>query len=253
MSLLIDIGNTVVKFSVGDEEKRGKTYHLSTCILHEEPLDAFFLQIIEESKLSGKIRNAIISSVVPECMPFISMACKRVGIKDVYATKDIAVPIKLAFTVPAMLGVDRIILAYAANLLYPQQSIIVVSYGTATTFNCIEKGIFLGGAIAPGLVQSLRGLVANAALLSDVPIGKCSLNQPIIAQQTTESVQSGFTQGFAAMTEGLIQKMSAELAQKPIVIAAGGMAEIVSSYTDCFTLVYEDLVLEGLYRLYKTM
>lgn len=248
--LLIDIGNSRIKIAVVDNGERRAKIVMSTGLAIEEPLDEFILQYIVSNGIAiGAIRTALVSSVVPEYNDTISMACSRLGIQTLFITRDIPLPLPCAFPIKPMVGVDRLLLGYGASIRYPNQPVIVVSFGTATTFNCIDNGTFLGGVIFCGVMQSLQSLLQSASQLRSIPVeirAKAPHQETIIAQTSQASIEYGFTQGFASMTEGMLAKLSAQFSQKPIYIAAGGLSTIIASYTDCFSLVEEDFVLESM-------
>lgn len=253
--LLIDIGNSRVKIAIATKEKREEKIVISTGLVIEEPLDEFILQYIINNQYSiGDIRTAIVSSVVPEYNATIRMACNRLGMQVLFITQDIPLPLETAFPIPPMMGVDRLLLAYGAKTLFPNTPSIVVSFGTATTFNCIDNSMFLGGLIFSGVMQSLHALLYNASQLRTHSVclsKKEDKNTVLIAQTTEDSIQKGILEGFASMTEGLLSKLSKQYTTKPKYIAAGGMASILASYTSCFDRIQEDLVLDAMFYLIK--
>ena len=250
--LLIDIGNSRIKIAIATENERLAKTIMSTGLVIEEPLDEFILQYITSHSFSiGSIRTALISSVVPEYNATITMACSRLGIEALFLTHDIKIPLQTAFSIPPMTGVDRLLLSYGASILYEGAPCIVVSFGTATTFNCVEKFTFQGGLIFPGVMQSLQALLQNASQLREMRIALHTkeADDIHIAHTTEQSIEQGITQGFASMTEGLLEKLSHQFQHKPHYIAAGGMSTILSSYTTCFERVQEDLVLDAMWYL----
>lgn len=250
--LLIDIGNSRIKIAIATDTERLEKIIMSTGLIIEEPLDEFILQYITGANFSiGSIRYALISSVVPEYNATITMACSRLGIQALFITQDIHLPIQTAFPIPPMVGVDRLLLAYGASHLYKKQPCIVVSFGTATTFNCVEDGVFKGGVIFTGVMQSLQGLLQNASQLRTVNISLNEKKQDSlqITQTTQDSIEQGITHGFASMTEGILEKLAHQFAKKPLYIAVGGMSPLIASYTTCFEHVQEDLVLDAMWYL----
>jgi type III pantothenate kinase len=144
-------------------------------------------------------------------------------------------------------GPDRIVNAVAAFHFYGGPA-IVVDYGTATTFDAISsEGVYLGGAIAPGIGISVEALAEHAARLSRI-----ELKPPIaaIGRSTVESMRSGILLGFAEQTEGMIRRFKEELGGAPVVLATGGLAEMLAAYCPSIQHVDPWLTLEGLRLLW---
>lgn len=250
--LLIDIGNSRIKIAIATDKERLEKTIITTGLVIEEPLDEFILEYITHNGISiGTIRFALVSSVVPEYNGTITMACNRLGIHALFITQDIPIPLRTAFSVPPMTGVDRLLLAYGASILYEKQPCIIVSFGTATTFNCVKDSTFLGGLIFAGVMHSLQSLIQSASQLRTVNISLHAKQEEhtLIAHTAKDSIEQGFTQGFASLTEGILTKLSSQFYEQPIYIAAGGMASIISSYTECFDHVHEDLVLDAMWYI----
>ncbi|MCL1974627.1 MAG: type III pantothenate kinase, partial [Firmicutes bacterium] len=152
------------------------------------------------------------------------------------------------WTEPQELGADRIANAVAAHHLYGGD-VIVVDFGTATTFDCVSAAAeYLGGAIVPGVEISRQALYQRAARLKNIPLTK---PQRVIGRNTAECLQSGMMWGFGGQVDGLVKRMSAEFAAKPTVIAAGGYAALIAPYSDYIEHVHPLLTLEGLRLIYK--
>jgi type III pantothenate kinase len=129
-----------------------------------------------------------------------------------------------------------------------KRACIVVDFGTATTFDCIsQKGEYLGGAIAPGFQISLDALVSRAAKLPRVEIDTPA---QAIGRNTEEAMQSGILYGYAALTDGLVHRLAAEMACAVAVIATGGLAATVAAHATTLETIAPDLTLEGLRLIY---
>jgi type III pantothenate kinase len=148
---------------------------------------------------------------------------------------------------PQELGADRIANAVAAHHGYGGD-LIVVDFGTATTFDCVSAANeYLGGAIVPGVGISRKALFQYAARLSNIPLEK---PERAIGRNTAECLQSGIMWGFGGQVDGLVARMSLELPSKPIVIATGGYAAVIAPYSDSIEHVDPLQTLEGLRILY---
>lgn len=247
MYILIDAGNSRIKFRVVNDIGESTLYCLPTDTLIEEPLDALLLSYITET--CGKTcvpEGVYIGSVVPEFNDIFVLACERIGAPVYFATQDIPLPLATSFYIPPMVGVDRLLLSYAAMHRYPDRTLIIVSYGTATTLNCVKHGTFLGGAICPGVMQSYYALTNKASQLETLPFGD---NEPLpkyVAQSVEDALAIGFKSGFSFMIEGLVAKTVQELGEPAFCIATGGVASTMARYTTLFDAVHEELVLDGL-------
>jgi type III pantothenate kinase len=149
---------------------------------------------------------------------------------------------------PKEVGADRIVNAIAAFRLY-KGAVIVVDFGTATTFDVIsEKGEYLGGAIAPGIDISIEALWTKTALLPKVEIIK---PKTVIGKNTIESMQAGIFYGFVGQVDEILMKIQKELKSKPKIVATGGLAELISSESQYIQVVNPLLTLEGLKIIYQ--
>jgi len=127
----------------------------------------------------------------------------------------------------------------------------VVDFGTATTFDAIDRDYnYLGGAIAPGVGISLDALVSHTAKLPKVDL---QLPEHVIGRNTTQAMQSGLLWGYIAMVEGMVARFRAELGEDTQVIATGGLAALVGSHTASISAIDPWLTLEGLYLIWERM
>jgi type III pantothenate kinase len=149
---------------------------------------------------------------------------------------------------PRDVGADRIVNAVAAYDRY-HAGVVVVDFGTATTFDCVSpKAEYLGGVIVPGIQVSLDGLLSRAAKLSRVEI---AAPPGIVGHNTTHALQSGIVHGYASLVDGLVAKIERELDFPCAVIATGGLARLVAPATERLGVVDEHLTLEGLRLLHE--
>jgi type III pantothenate kinase len=196
----------------------------------------------------GKISDAIICCVVP---PLASIFNHMV--QDYFHTTPLFVEgtntkFKILYDNPKEVGADRIVNAIAAFRIY-KGAVIVVDFGTATTFDVIsEKGEYLGGAIAPGIDISIEALWTKTALLPKVEIIK---PKTVIGKNTIESMQAGIFYGFVGQVDEILMKIQKELKTKPKIVATGGLAELISSESHYIQVVNPLLTLEGLKIIYE--
>jgi type III pantothenate kinase len=146
------------------------------------------------------------------------------------------------------LGPDRIAVALGALRLHVPP-LIVVSLGTGTVFEAVSRdGVYLGGAIAPGIGVATEALAGRAAMLSSVEL---SPPKKAIGTNTTAAMQSGVVFGYAELIEGMVRRFKAEVGEDAWVVGTGGWAPMMSRLTTCFDRVDEDLSLHGLRQVYE--
>ncbi len=191
------------------------------------------------------------AGVVPELARQWREIARRLSVDSIVVGEQTARATKIRALRPNEVGADRIANAVAAEALYGAPA-IVVDFGTATNIDVIDsEGFYIGGAIAPGIRISMDALVARASKLASV-----SLEAPehAIGRNTVECVQCGAVVGAAAMAEGLVARMKAELdAPNATVIATGGLAGVVAQATDVFDVVDGTLTLKGIYEVWQRM
>ncbi len=195
--------------------------------------------------------GVIMSSVQPALNYTMEHACEYyLGKKPMMIGVGIKTGLNIKYSNPQEVGADRIVNSVAAYRLYGG-SCIVVDFGTATTFNVVsEKGEFLGGCIAPGIITGLEGLVNNTAKLPRVEIIK---PESIIAKNTVAGLQAGMTYGYTGLVKYIIQKLKEESGYSNMkVIATGGLSEIVLNVDNdkIIDIVDRSLTLKGLKIIY---
>jgi type III pantothenate kinase len=145
---------------------------------------------------------------------------------------------------PSEVGADRIVNAVAAYEKY-KRGLIVIDFGTATTFDSIsERGEYLGGAISPGIMISAEALFRKASKLPRVEI--FVRPQTVIGKDTADSIKSGIIYGYAGLVDGIVRRMKIEMGSDPKVIATGGLAPLMQNVSETIEAVEPDLTLEGL-------
>ena len=149
---------------------------------------------------------------------------------------------------PREVGADRIVNAIAAFEKYGGD-IIIIDFGTATTFDYISlKGEYMGGCICPGIMISSEALFHKAAKLPRVEITR---PKTVIGKDTVSSMQAGILYGYAGLVDGLVERIRAEVKSDSKVIATGGLAKIIANETKSIQLIDDMLTLEGLRIIYR--
>ncbi|SVD50606.1 uncharacterized protein METZ01_LOCUS403460 [marine metagenome] len=190
------------------------------------------------------IDEIIIACVVPPLIPILKeMSRKYFSCEPLVVGPGVKTGISILYKNPAEVGADRIVNSVAAYEKYGGP-LIIVDFGTATTFDVVSKrGEYLGGAIFPGVQLSLEALFKNAAKLPRVEMAK---PEHVIGKSTTESIHSGTIYGFVSMIDGMVLKIQEELQQKARVVATGGIVDLIASETKSIDTIDPFLTLEGL-------
>lgn len=251
MILTIDVGNTHTVLGVFEKEElvvhwRVATKREKTADEHGMLLfDLFNYNDIE----ANNIERIIISCVVPPVVNALEeVAIKYFGIKPLIVGPGVKTGMDIKMDNPKEVGADRIVNAIAAYDLYGGP-IIVVDFGTATTFCLIsETGDYLGGVIAPGINISMDALFNFADKLPKVELNK---PQKIIGKNTVDSLKSGIIYGAIGQVDGVIKEIKAEIEQETEVIATGGLAELISPESEEIDQINPLLTLEGLRMVAK--
>lgn len=255
--LLFDIGNTSIKVGLARPEGMATTYTLRTDAGQTaDSLGLTLATLLSHACVPPEaVHVCVCSSVVPGMTPIVRDACRRfVGRDILLVPHDIPVPLENRYSKPSEVGADRLVGAFAARRLCPEPtSIIAVDFGTATTFDCISGEAYLGGLIFPGVHTAAAALSANAAKLPRVSLEVSDL-EPVPGRDTVSSIQHGIVFGFACMVEGLTARLAAQIQKETPgdvrVVATGGFASDIARVTRCFDLIFPDLLLDGLRRLY---
>jgi len=150
---------------------------------------------------------------------------------------------------PQSVGADRVVNVIAAHKLY-QDDLIVIDFGTATTFDLVDySGAYKGGIIAPGINLSLDALVAAAAKLPRIAI-EAPASSSVIGRTTQDQMQIGIYFGYVAMIEGLVARIKSEVGRPAKVVATGGLATLFERHSSVFDSIESDLTIQGLGILY---
>jgi type III pantothenate kinase len=252
MLLAIDVGNTNTKFAlVADGEIRHR-WRLSTDA--DRTADEYAVWLLQLMQLTGLDRHAvtaaIVSTVVPPTLLEVQTLCTRYfGIEPAVVGSAAVDPgILLDVDKPEEVGADRIVLAAAANAFYSRNA-IVVAFGTATTFNVVVDGGYVGGAIAPGITLAAEALYAAAAKLPRIAIEPPPGGRAL-AQGTVPSMQSGVFLGYVGLVEGLVARIRREMGRPAVTIATGGLSGLLLDHTDAIDHADADLMIRGLAHIH---
>ncbi|QSF45183.1 MULTISPECIES: type III pantothenate kinase [Paenibacillus] len=251
MILAVDIGNTNIVLGV--YRKRELLHHFRLSTARQSTADEYGVLIhnlFHMSNISFKdVEGVIISSVVPPLVQVIVEMCvKYIGKDPLLVGPGIKTGLNLRYENPREVGADRIVNAVAAIEQY-KCPLVVVDFGTATTFDCIDAGAnYLGGAIVPGLGISTEALYQRASKLPRIELEK---PKKVIGRNTVHAMQAGIIFGYAGQVEGIVRRIKQEM-NAPVlkVIATGGLATLIAGETDCIDEVNPMLTLEGLRIIY---
>jgi type III pantothenate kinase len=252
MLLAVEVGNTNIKFGLfeNDGAAAGTLVHTwRSATNRQQTGDDLAAQVDSMLRLNAVARSSVtrvaVASVVPPLYRALSeMAQRYFGCRPEFlsAARQSIVPVKTRHA--GELGADLIGGAIGGVAKYGAP-IIVVQFGTATTFAAVSAaGEYLGTAIAPGIEVSVDALIGRAAKLMDVPLVK---PEAAIGTDTPTALQSGIILGFIGQVEHLVAAFAAEMGVAPTVIATGGLAELIAPHTKVFDIRDERLVLDGLY------
>ena len=250
MLIAIDIGNTTLQIGLFNDRKIVHTWRLAT--QHDRLADEYGIFVASLLRYEGiqisQIDGAIISSVVPALAPVFQEVCRRfLRTEPLLVSSHMRKPVRIGIEHTEELGADRIVDAVAACSRYGPPPLIVVDFGTATVFDAInEHGVYIGGAISPGIGISTDALFDRASRLARI-----DLERPpaAIGTRTETALQSGILFGYVGLVEGIITRFRQELGPAK-VIATGGWAPRIAEETDILDVVDDDLILWGLRELY---
>ena len=254
MILCLDVGNTQVYGGIFHHDKIILRFRYDSKTSYSSDQHGIFLRsILRENNISSTaIQHIAICSVVPNIDYSIRAACiKYFALTPFFLQAGAKTGLHIKYYNPQELGADRIANAIAAVAEFPEQNLIVVDFGTATTICAISAAKeYLGGVILAGIQLSMNALQANTAKLFSVQIIQ-AMN--VIGRSTTESIQAGLYYSQLATIKEVTNHISANefATQKPIIIGTGGFAPLFENQK-LFTVILPDLVLNGLYLALKS-
>ncbi len=251
MLLAIDVGNSNIVLGVFDGERLTESWRLVT--MRERTADELGILIthlFERSRIDlARVDGIILSSVVPPLTGTMEEMCERYFEKRPLTVDPANTGMPVLYHPPTDVGADRVVNGVAAYETFGRATsmpVIVVDFGTATTFDAISKaGEYLGGVICPGIGISADALFQRAARLPRVDVRK---PRSVIGQTTVTSMQSGLFFGYVSLVDGIVARMRAELedGDRALCVATGGMADVLAGETSAIQRVEKDLTLQGL-------
>lgn len=249
--LAIDIGNTNSVLGVYEGGRLTGHWRMSSQPSRTADEIKVFLRgfLLADSMLVADIGAVAIASVVPSLTPMFESVCRCLfGVAPLVIGPGVRTGMPIRYDDPREVGADRIVNAVAAFALHKKE-LIVVDFGTATTFDCVSAdGAYLGGIIAPGVGVSMDALFMRASKLPKVAMEK---PPHVIGKNTVHAMQSGLYYGYAAMVDGLIDRLTAEMGGQPAVIATGGVAPLIFPESRRIATIDEHLTLEGLRLIHE--
>ncbi len=247
MLLTADIGNTNITLGLFDESALVEEFRLaSDKDLSLEEYEVLLKSLFNQFKVDG----CIISSVVEELNIKFKSAVKNVfKVEPLFLSANINTGVKIRMPNLDEVGADRIANAAGAYVLY-KHPVIVIDFGTATTFDIVDgNGDFIGGVIAPGINLQLKTL---NKFTSKLPRIDAASSPSAIGNNTVDAILSGVIRGCACMIDGLIEQCEEELGEKAVIVATGGYSAYLANYMKRpFDFINPTLTLEGLRHLYN--
>ncbi len=250
MLLAIDVGNTNISFGLFDEDKL--VYHFRSASSRTRTADEYTVFIRQVLALRAiehrEINAAIIASVVPTLTDtMVSLVRGMFAREPLVVGPGTRTGMPILYDNPRDVGADRIVNAVAAYEAV-NGGLVIVDFGTATTFDCVSpKGEYLGGAIVPGIQISAEALFLRAAKLARVEF---AVPPRVVGRNTPHSMQSGIAFGYASLVDGMIERIRKELEFPCAVWATGGLAPLIAQLASSIERVDDNLTLEGMRIVY---
>ena len=252
MLLVIDVGNTNTVIGIYNGRKLVKDWRIRTVnTITEDEFNIIAVNFFAGSDIRSKnINGIVISCVVPPLVNILDSFCRKYLEQDPLWVDAGSVNIMpILYNNPDEVGADRIANSVAAFEKY-KTSLIVVDFGTATTFDSVSaNGEYLGGAICPGIMISAEALFFKASKLPRVDI--FSSPEKVIGKDTASSIRSGIIYGYAGLVDGIVRRMKIEMGTAPKVIATGGLSDLMAGVCENIEVVEPSLTLEGLRIIYE--
>ncbi|MCR5624178.1 MAG: type III pantothenate kinase [Lachnospiraceae bacterium] len=252
MLLAVDVGNTDVTFGIFDGERLITRFHFSVKAPRtSDEYGVLICDIINQRGFSvDAIDSAIVASVVPKIMySFRKGLMRYVGVDPIMVGAGVKTGLKIETVNPRETGPDRIVDAVAAYELYGGP-VIVVDYGTATTYDFVSAdGTFCGGVICPGMKIAAKALWDDTANLPEIEL---MATDRVIGKETVAAMQAGLYYGNVGQSKYIINQMKQEAGVKNIrVVATGGLGKIISEHTKEIEVYDPDLTLKGLQIIFE--
>lgn len=250
MLLVFDVGNTHIKLGLYAGSELKAYWRIATDRHRLADEYAVTVHSLFESRaLDWRDVDgvALASSVPPLVAVFTELSRSYLECEPVVVGPGIKTGVRLLIDNPREVGPDRVVNALAAYQLHGGPA-IVVDFGTGLNFDVVSAaGEFLGGSIAPGFGIAADALFRYAARLTQVEF----VRPPrAIGKNTVHALQSGLIFGYVGLVEGIVRRIEAELEQKAVIIATGGLSEVIAAESDVIDLIEPNLTLEGLRMVY---
>jgi len=247
MLLVIDVGNTNIVMGIYQGNRliidwRIRTERRTT----EDEFNILAVNLFHSGDIKpDDIQKTIISCVVPPIVTILDAFCRKyLGHAPHWVDAGSAHQMPILYSNPKEVGADRIVNAVAAYQKY-RTSLIVIDFGTATTFDAISsKGEYLGGAISPGIMIASEALFQKASKLPRVELS--DIPETVIGKDTADSIKAGVIYGYTGLTDAMVTRMRSEMGGVPKVIATGGLATLIAKISTTIESVEPTLTLEGL-------
>jgi type III pantothenate kinase len=249
--LAIDVGNTNTVLGAFEGGALRHQWRVETS--HSRTADEYGIQVRQLFASEGLDARAVdavaVSSVVPPLAFTLTRMCERYfGAKPLFVGPGVKTGMPILYDNPREVGADRIVNAVAAFEKW-RQGLVVVDFGTATTFDAVSpRGEYLGGAICPGIGISMAALSHHASRLPQVEFAR---PPHVVGRNTVHSMQSGIVFGYVGLVDGICARMAEELGFPTKVVATGGFAPLIAAVSDTIAEVDEHLTLEGLRLIHE--
>ena len=252
MLLAIDAGNTNTVFAVSSGGKLKGQWRMATDARRTaDEYGVWLLQLMKHEGIAlNQVKAAIMSCVVPQATFALRMLVRNYFHTElmIVGEEGVDLGIVLKMDRPQEVGADRLVNAVAAWKKY-KEPLIIVDFGTATTFDVVDKkGAYIGGVIAPGVNLSLEALHRAAAKLPNVAVERPA---HVVGKDTISAMQSGVYFGYVGLIEGIVARIREECGGKARVIATGGLAPLFAKATPVIASLEPDLIIEGLRIIYE--
>ena len=255
MLLAVDVGNTNIVFALADGEAIVHRWRIATDARRTADEYVVWLnQLLTLERVDReRVTSAIIASVVPAAMFELSLLCRAFFHVEpqIVGAPGLDLGLRIDLPNPAEVGADRLVNAVAAHAI-AAGDLIVVDFGTATTFDVVgADGSYRGGVIAPGIALSMEALFNAAARLPRIAVEPPGADEGVIGRSTVHAMRSGVFFGYIGLIEGLTRRITSQLGTEVTVIGTGGLAALFERHTSAIQRVEPDLTIRGLIRIHQ--